>query len=130
MDDKTPGCVLAQATQGRSIPRSTCSGMDRTTGGIGGLANVSGNGGTTAFSAAVETAAITVLPVDATPPTAQIVEVTPDPRNTQAGTVTINFSEAVTEVNVAEFLLDAKRRDGGSRRLDGRGFGLDLTRSA
>lgn len=42
---------------------------------------------------------------DSTTPTADIVDITPDPRNTNAGTVTVNFSENVTGVDIADFTL-------------------------
>jgi hypothetical protein len=42
---------------------------------------------------------------DATAPTADIVDVTPDPRTTPVGNVTINFSEPVTGVDINDFTL-------------------------
>jgi Ca2+-binding RTX toxin-like protein len=42
---------------------------------------------------------------DTTAPTVDIVDVTPDPRNTNAGTVTINFNEDVTGVDITDFSL-------------------------
>ena len=48
--------------------------------------------------------------VDTGVPTADIVDVTPDPRNTNAGVVTINFSENVTGVGIDDFSLTL---DGG-----------------
>ena len=52
----------------------------------------------------------------ALPVTADIVDVTPDPRNTNAGTVTIIFSEDVTGVDVGDFTLT---RDGGNVEISG-----------
>lgn len=46
---------------------------------------------------------------DQTPPTADIVDVSPDPRNTNAGIVTVNFDEDVTGVDISDFQLT---RDG------------------
>ena len=40
-----------------------------------------------------------------TAPTADIVDVTPDPRNTNAGEVTINFDEDVTGVDISDLTL-------------------------
>ena len=48
---------------------------------------------------------ITVTGTDVTPPTADIVDVTPDPRNTAVGLVTVNFSENVSGVDVNDFSL-------------------------
>ncbi|MFV1964617.1 MAG: cadherin-like domain-containing protein, partial [Pirellulaceae bacterium] len=45
------------------------------------------------------------IDVDGTPPTADIVEIAPDPRHTDAGTVTIRFSEDVKGVDVTDFSL-------------------------
>jgi hypothetical protein len=43
--------------------------------------------------------------MDTTVPTADIDDVTPDPRNTAVGSVAINFSEPVTGVNLNDFTL-------------------------
>lgn len=63
--------------------------------------------------------------------TADVVDVAPDPRNTPAGTVTINFSEIVTGVDVADFHLT---RDGTTVSLSeltvggaGDSYTLDLS---
>lgn len=68
---------------------------------------------------------------DTTPPTAEIVDVTPDPRNSQAGQVTVTFSENVTGVNLVDFILT---RDGspvslGGVNVSGNGttYSLDLS---
>ena len=53
---------------------------------------------------------------DTTAPTANIVAVTPDPRNTNAGVVTVAFSEPVTGVDVGDFRLT---RNGTSVSLAG-----------
>ena len=53
---------------------------------------------------------------DAVAPTADIVDISPDPRQSAAGLVTINFSEAVTGVGVSDFQL---ARDGGVVSLAG-----------
>ncbi len=42
---------------------------------------------------------------DLTPPVADIVDVTPDPRNTNAGLVTVTFDEDVTGVDINDFAL-------------------------
>lgn len=42
---------------------------------------------------------------DFTAPTADILDVSPDPRATNAGVVTINFSESVTGVDIGDFTL-------------------------
>ena len=49
-------------------------------------------------------------------PTADIVDVSPDPRNTNAGIVTINFNEDVTGVDIGDFTLT---RDGNSVDISG-----------
>ena len=54
--------------------------------------------------------------VDTTAPTADIVDVMPDPRSTNAGTVTITFSESVSGVDVSDFGLT---RDGNAVSLSG-----------
>ena len=58
---------------------------------------------------------------DSTSPTANIVEVAPDPRIQHAGVVTINFSEPVTNVNVfnaaTDFQLTRDIRDGNGPQL-------------
>ena len=43
--------------------------------------------------------------VDNTAPTADIVDITPDPRTTNAGTVNITFGESVTGVDITDFTL-------------------------
>src|SRR5262245_46812777 len=53
---------------------------------------------------------------DTTVPTADIVDVTPDPRTTPVGNVTINFSEAVTGVSLSDFTLT---RNGATVSLAG-----------
>ncbi|MFZ1934316.1 MAG: YDG domain-containing protein [Thermoguttaceae bacterium] len=53
---------------------------------------------------------------DTTPPTASIVAVTPDPRNSAVGTVTVNFSEDVSGVDINDFSLT---RDGTTVSLAG-----------
>lgn len=73
----------------------------------------------------------TVGPGDQTPPTADIVDVSPDPRNSHAGLLQIAFSEPVSGVDVADFALT---RDGLPVALSaallsgaGRDYTLDLT---
>jgi hypothetical protein len=58
--------------------------------------------------------------VDTTPLTASIAPVTPDPRNTPAGTVTITFSALVTGVDLADFSLT---RNGTAVSLTGLAVG-------
>ena len=53
---------------------------------------------------------------DTTAPTATIEDVTPDPRNTAVGELTIDFSEDVTGVDLADFQLT---RDGNGVSLSG-----------
>lgn len=55
-----------------------------------------------------------VGPGDTSPPTADIVDVTPDPRNTPVSSIPIVFSEAVTGLELADLSL---RRDGGENLL-------------
>ncbi|MBI1335775.1 MAG: hypothetical protein GC164_02305 [Phycisphaera sp.] len=43
--------------------------------------------------------------VDHTAPTADILDITPDPRNTAVGTVTVQFSEDVQNVDITDFAL-------------------------
>jgi hypothetical protein len=50
---------------------------------------------------------------DSYPPTADIIDVTPDPRDSVAGLVTIDFSEAVTGVDITDFLLEIDFGGGG-----------------
>ena len=52
--------------------------------------------------------------VDTTPPTADILDVTPDPRDGAVGTITIVFSEPVTGFDLADLAL---RRNGGANLL-------------
>lgn len=59
--------------------------------------------------------------VPPTPPTAVIDNVSPDPRNTPVGVVTVNFSEAVTGVDASDFQLT---RNGAPVTLSG----LSVTR--
>jgi subtilisin-like proprotein convertase family protein len=54
--------------------------------------------------------------VDTTAPTADVTDVTPDPRTTAVGSITIVFSEAVTGFDLSDLTL---RRDGGSNLLTG-----------
>jgi hypothetical protein len=52
--------------------------------------------------------------VDNTPPTVDIVDVTPDPRREQLSSITVRFSEPVTGVDKADFTLT---RNGGSNLI-------------
>ncbi len=68
---------------------------------------------------------------DSTPPTPDIVDVTPDPRTTNAGVVSIAFDESVTGVDITDFSLT---RDGKSVDIkglvvagSGANYTLDLT---
>ncbi len=54
--------------------------------------------------------------VDATAPTVDIVDVTPDPRNTSVSTISIVFSEAITGFDLADLSLT---RNGGLNLLTG-----------
>ncbi len=54
--------------------------------------------------------------IDVGGPTANIVDISPDPRTTFVGNVAINFSESVTEVDISDFTLT---RDGTSVNLSG-----------
>ncbi|MEO1616234.1 MAG: Ig-like domain-containing protein, partial [Planctomycetota bacterium] len=56
---------------------------------------------------------------DSTAPTADIDDVTPDPRNTHVGVVTINFDEDVTGVDISDLALT---RDGVAVDLSGATF--------
>jgi len=47
--------------------------------------------------------------IDQSSPVADIIDISPDPRNTAVGNVTISFNEPVTGVDIADFVL---RRDG------------------
>jgi Domain of unknown function (DUF4347)/Bacterial Ig-like domain/Beta-propeller repeat len=69
------------------------------------------NGNTSEFSAE-----FTVAIGDTTPPTADIIDVTPDPRNTSVNSINITFSEAVTGVDLADFSLT---RNGTTVNLTG-----------
>ena len=53
---------------------------------------------------------------DTTVPTADITDVTPDPRNTNAGTVNVTFSEVVSGVDITDFALT---RNGGGIDISG-----------
>ena|GEM_PF-3885305 len=70
---------------------------------------------------------ITTANPDSTAPTADIGDVSPDPRNSHAGTVTINFSESVSGVDITDFSLT---RDGNAvdlSNLSVNGSGTDYT---
>jgi hypothetical protein len=54
--------------------------------------------------------------VDSTAPTADIIDVAPDPRSTNASTVGVTFSEAVTGVDITDFALT---RNGGGVDISG-----------
>jgi len=54
--------------------------------------------------------------VDLTAPTADIIDVTPDPRNSGVGSITIVFTEAVSGFNLADLSLT---RSGGANLLTG-----------
>ncbi|MDF1813033.1 MAG: Ig-like domain-containing protein, partial [Verrucomicrobiales bacterium] len=56
--------------------------------------------------------------VESVAPTADIVDVTPDPRNASAGNVAITFSEAVTGVDISDFNLT---RNGSNVDISGLG---------
>src|SRR4029453_1468162 len=68
---------------------------------------------------------------DTTAPTADIIDITPDPRNSAVGSVSITFSEPVTGVDLTDFTLT---RNGSSVSLagltlsgSGTSYTLDLT---
>ena len=66
-----------------------------------------------ALGSGIADEALNAMTVDATEtwllesvaPVANIIPVTPDPRNTNVGVITINFSEPVTGVNAGDFVL-------------------------
>ncbi len=105
----------------------TLSSDDNIAWTLGNLAGVAGGDGvyqltlTAAGSGILDTAG-NPLPsgdgdswfLDATVPTADIVEVTPDPRNSGVSSITVVFSEAVTGFDVTDLQL---ARDGGSNLL-------------
>jgi Leishmanolysin/Bacterial pre-peptidase C-terminal domain/Bacterial Ig-like domain len=64
-----------------------------------------GSGITDADNNALSANASDTFVVEVTPPTADIVDVTPDPRQTPVGVVTILFSESVTGVDIADLTL-------------------------
>ena len=61
------------------------------------------------------------LVIDLTAPTADVVDVSPDPRNTSVSSVNVTFSQEVTGVDVSDFTLT---RDGGGNLLSGSGAGV------
>ncbi len=63
-----------------------------------------------------QTILVTVTDVDEIAPTADIVDVTPDPRNTAVGFVTIDFDEDVTGVDIGDLTLT---RDGNAIDISG-----------
>lgn len=65
----------------------------------------SGSGITDVIGNTMSTDAFETWSVDLTGPTADIVDVTPDPRTTTAGLVTISFNEGVTGVTADDFTL-------------------------
>ena len=71
------------------------------------------------------------LAIDLTAPAADIVDVTPDPRNAAVGLVTLSFSESVTGLDIGDLSLT---RDGVAVTLtaamlagSGRSYTLDLS---
>ena len=71
------------------------------------------------------------ITIDTLNPTGDIVDVTPDPRTTQAGIVTVNFNETVTGVDISNFSLT---RNGSAVDISGQtvfgsgsSYTLDLT---
>ncbi|HEX2973984.1 MAG TPA: lamin tail domain-containing protein, partial [Tepidisphaeraceae bacterium] len=76
--------------------------------GGSGIADLSGNELNTGAS---ESFAVSL---DGVAPTAEIIDVSPDPRNTGVESITIRFSEPVSGVNVSDFVL---RLNDGYNRL-------------
>jgi hypothetical protein len=69
---------------------------------------VADNGGTTSggIDTVVRTFTVVVTPpIDIIPPTADILDVSPDPRNSPVASVSIVFNEPVTGVDLADFVL-------------------------
>ncbi|MFO0897063.1 MAG: NF038122 family metalloprotease [Pirellulales bacterium] len=66
--------------------------------------------------ARAQDATVNELVIDQTPPTADIVDVTPDPRSTAVSSIQIVFSEAVTGLDLADLALT---RNGGPNLLTG-----------
>jgi hypothetical protein len=64
-------------------------------------------------SAATAPLAITI---DAAGPTADIIDVSPDPRSTAVNSINISFSEAIADLDLSDFSLT---RDGGANLLTG-----------
>ena len=60
--------------------------------------------------ARAQDATLNELTIDLTPPVVDIVDVTPDPRNTAVNAISIVFSEAVAGFNLADLALTAQRR--------------------
>ncbi|MBI1312831.1 hypothetical protein GC176_16195, partial [bacterium] len=75
-------------------------------------------GGVATDSAGNDNAAATQFSIasDRTAPMADVIDVTPDPRNSDAGTVAVSFSEAVTGVDIGDFTLT---RSGASVDVSG-----------
>lgn len=65
---------------------------------------------------AITSDAVDIWTTDTTIPTADIIDVTPDPRNVNPGILTINFSEPVTGVDISDFTLT---RNGAPASLNG-----------
>ena len=113
-----PGSNLLTGSQTLS---SSDGGVTYTLGNLSGLTNAAGSYSLTLTAAssgiidavtnAMTTNASDSWTVDTTAPTAAITAVSPDPRNTSVGSITITFSEAVTGFNLADLTLT---RDSGS----------------
>ena len=89
-----------------------------------GVSDLAGNDGST-------TAISNNFAIDTVQPTADIIDITPDPRSRNAGFVTVSFNEDVTGVDIADFTLtrDMKSIDISKLSVSGSGkaYTLDLS---
>jgi hypothetical protein len=94
----------------------TLAGLTDTEGGYALTLRAAGTGITDVAGNLLTAGATETWTVDRTAPTASVVDVSPNPRNSSVGSLTLVFSEAVTGLTVADLSLT---RDHGANLLSG-----------
>ncbi|MBW8832223.1 MAG: type I secretion C-terminal target domain-containing protein, partial [Burkholderiales bacterium] len=120
--------VFYQSTTGGTVTNAiTFRAWDQSSGTAGAKVTTATNGGTTAFSAATDTANVTVTAADTTPPT---VTVTSTTLGGGAATVTFQFSESVTGFDLSPSDVTVTRATFSNFvQVDGDTYTATLTRN-
>ena len=110
--DANTRLYYASGTAGTVTSAITFRAWDQTTGTAGNKVTTATNGGTTAFSSTTDTANVTVIASDTTPPSVSTITASANLSNLingATGTITITFSEIVTNFTVTDISVQSSR---------------------